>query len=56
MAHGDPERPECVSCPNRERCHGKKPVITQQTVLALVREVVREVLAERGLRAPPQEP
>ena len=49
---GSDEKPSCAGCPNRERCHGRKPVVTQETVVRLVREVVLEVLAERGLTGP----
>lgn len=44
-----PEKDSCRSCPNRQRCHGKRPDITQETVLRLVRDAVLEVLRERGL-------
>ncbi len=54
MACGGIERPECISCPNRMRCHGKPTVITRETVERLVREAVLEVLAERGLLPGPQ--
>lgn len=44
-----PEKDSCRSCPNRQRCHGKRPDITQETVLRLVKDAVLEVLRERGL-------
>lgn len=50
-AAGDskPEKDSCQSCPNRQRCHGKATVITQDTVLRLIRDAVMEVVKERGL-------
>lgn len=50
--HGAVSRPEkdsCQSCPNRQRCHGKPTVVTQETVLRLIRDAVLEVVRERGL-------
>lgn len=44
-----PEKASCQSCPNRLRCHGKPTVVTQETVMRLVRDAVLEVLRERGL-------
>lgn len=43
------EKDSCRTCPNRQRCHGRSPDITQETVMRLVRDVVLEVLKERGL-------
>lgn len=43
------EKDSCRSCPNRQRCHGRSPDITQETVMRLVRDAVLEVLKERGL-------
>jgi hypothetical protein len=43
-----PEKESCRTCPNREKCHGKKPDITQETVMRLVRDAVLEVLKERS--------
>jgi hypothetical protein len=40
------ERESCQTCPNRVTCHGKAPFITQDTVLRLVRDTVRTVVAE----------
>lgn len=44
-----PEKESCQSCPNRQRCHGKATVVTQETVLRLIRDAVLEVVRERGL-------
>jgi hypothetical protein len=44
-----PEKESCRTCPNRRRCHGRSPDITQETVLRLVKDAVLEVLKERGL-------
>lgn len=44
-----PEKESCQSCPNRQRCHGKQTVVTQETVLRLIRDAVLEVVRERGL-------
>lgn len=44
-----PEKDSCRTCPNRKRCHGRSPDITQETVMRLVRDAVLEVLKERGL-------
>ena len=43
------EKDSCRTCPNRQRCHGRSPDITQETVMRLVRDAVLEVLKERGL-------
>jgi len=43
------EKESCRTCPNRQRCHGRSPDITQETVMRLVKDVVLEVLKERGL-------
>lgn len=40
------EKDSCRTCPNRERCHGKKPEVTRETVMRLVRDAVIEVLGE----------
>ena len=40
------ESADCRTCPNRERCHGRKPVVTSDTVMRLVRDTVIEVLRE----------
>ena len=50
-ASGGPkqEKDSCRTCPNRQRCHGRSPDITQETVMRLVRDAVLEVLKERGL-------
>lgn len=44
-----PEKDSCRTCPNRQRCHGRSPDITQETVMRLVKDAVLEVLKERGL-------
>jgi len=43
-----PETDACRSCAHRERCHGKKPFVTRDTVMQLIRETVSEVLRERA--------
>ncbi len=42
-----PEKESCRTCPNRERCHGKKPEVTRETLLRLIHDTVLEVLSER---------
>ena len=44
-----PEKDSCRTCPNRQRCHGRRPDITEETVMRLVKDAVLEVLKERGL-------
>ncbi len=38
---------DCQTCPHRERCHGKKPELSHEALLQLIRETVIEVLRER---------
>ncbi len=45
-----PEKEACRTCPNRERCHGKKPDVTRETLMRLIHQVVLEVLSERDQR------
>ncbi len=40
------EKESCRSCPNRQRCHGQWPEVTQQTVIRLIEDTVREVVLE----------
>jgi hypothetical protein len=47
-----PERASCISCAHRGRCHGRKPIVTRDTILQLVREAVVEVLTEASHCAP----
>ena len=40
------EKPECTSCPNRMRCHGRRTVITDDTLVRLIADAVADVLTE----------
>lgn len=44
------EKPECRTCPNREKCHGQRPEVTDETLVRLIAEAVLEVLKEQSRR------
>ncbi|MBS1150582.1 MAG: hypothetical protein H6Q89_2280 [Myxococcaceae bacterium] len=45
------EKESCRTCPNRQQCHGKRPDLTQDTLLRLIRDTVIEVLAQQEGRS-----
>lgn len=42
------EKPECRTCPNRQRCHGQAPQVTDETLVRLIADAILEVLKEKG--------
>jgi hypothetical protein len=41
------ERDSCRTCPNRQRCHGRAPEITEETLVRVICDAIVEVLAEQ---------
>jgi hypothetical protein len=49
-SHPRVEKESCRTCAHRVRCHGKAPDVTQDTILQLIDEALREVLRQPDAR------